>query len=415
MIKKFIHLLMAISLLTFFPLKILAKEIILGTSAAFQGQSKALGIELYRGSQAYFNYINNNGGIEGDTIKVITYNDGYNPIPTIYNTIKLIQEDQVFALFNYVGTPTVTRMLPLLYRYQKNNIKLFFPFTGAQPQRQNPYQDLVLNLRASYSEETEGLVDNFVKIGNKRIAVFYQIDAYGRSGWVGVRKGLEKYNLKIVEEATYRRGTSYETSMEEQVNILKKSNPDAIISIGSYAACAAFIRDARDQGLNIPIANISFVGSESLLNLLEETGEENNKDYTKNLINSQVVPSYEDINLKAIEEYRQLMAQYHNSLPTSLGNGDYESLPYSFISLEGFLNAKLMVEILKEMKASFGEYKQEYLDLVIAEMGNIDLGINSDIVFNEGKNQGLNQVYYTTIENGKYVSLTDWQKFSENN
>jgi len=271
-----------------------AEEIVIGMSAAFKGPTGGLGTELYRGSMAYIEHINNSGGINGKKIKIIAYDDGYNPVPAIENTIKLIEKDNVFLLFGYVGTPTVTRVLPILKRYSDESIYLFFPFTGAQPHRQYPYDQLVFNLRASYHQETEGLVNHLVSIGRRKIAVFYQADAYGRSGWNGVRMTLAKYNLKIVGEATYKRGTKYSESLKKQVEILKKSNADAVISIGAYAACAAFIRDARDAEWNIPIANVSFVGSEFLINLLLNTGQEKKRDYTFNLINSQVVPSYED-------------------------------------------------------------------------------------------------------------------------
>ncbi|MGB5594194.1 MAG: ABC transporter substrate-binding protein, partial [Crocosphaera sp.] len=240
----------------------------IGMSADFKGASRGLGIELYQGSMAYFDYINKSGGIQGHPIIIQAYDDGYNPLPAIHNTIRLVEKDQVFLLFNYVGTPTVTRILPLLKMYHNQHMFLFFPFTGSQPHRQYPYDQFVFNLRASYREETSGLVKNFLKIGRKRIAVFYQIDAYGRSGWDGVKRQLQSANLNIVAEATYRRGTEYNESFQAQVDILKKAKPDAIISIGSYQASAGFIRDARNGNWNIPIANVSFVGSESLLNLL---------------------------------------------------------------------------------------------------------------------------------------------------
>src|SRR5476651_124312 len=184
-----------------------AQEIKLGMSAAFSGPSKGLGIELYRGSMAYFEHVNSKGGIHGRKIVIKAYDDGYNPDPAIDNTVRLIEKDEVFLLFNYVGTPTTVRCLPLLKRHSDKAFLLFFPFTGAQPQRQQPYGEFVFNLRASYYQETAGLVDHFVDIGRKRIAVFYQIDAYGRNGWDGVRIALARQGLKIAEEATYRRGT----------------------------------------------------------------------------------------------------------------------------------------------------------------------------------------------------------------
>ena len=244
-------------------------EIVLGVSAAFSGPSRGLGTELYRGASAYFSRVNENGGINGRRIALKMYDDGYQPDPCVENTMKLMLEDQVFLLFGYVGTPTVTRVLPLLKKFQDENIFMFFPFTGAQPQRQPPYGDFAFNLRASYAQETAGLVNNFVNIGKERIAVFYQADAYGRSGWAGVRAALSPHDLRIAGEATYSRGANYTGTMRRQVEILKAASPDAVICIGAYAACAAFARDAVDFGLEVPIANLSFVGSENMLKLLD--------------------------------------------------------------------------------------------------------------------------------------------------
>ncbi len=245
-----------------------AGEIVLGMSAAFSGPSRALGTELYRGSMAYLGEINRQGGVNGNTLKLVAYDDGYDPSRTIQNTIRLIQDDHAFLLFNYVGTPTVTRVLPLIRHYSEQNILLFFPFTGAEPHRQSPYADFVFNLRASYRDETGGLVDHFAALGRKRIAVFYQADAYGRGGWEGVARALARHGLKISAEATYRRGDVFGSSYARQVEILRSADPDAVISVCSYAACAGFIREARTAGWNVPIANLSFAGSEAMAALL---------------------------------------------------------------------------------------------------------------------------------------------------
>lgn len=283
-----------------------ADDIDIGMSAAFTGPSAELGIELYRGSMAYFTSVNEAGGIHDRKIALKVYDDQYDPDRAIENTITLIERDGVTSLFNYVGTPTVTRVLPLLRHYQNKSVLLFFPYTGAQPHREPPYNTFVFNLRASYRQETEGLVDHFVRLGRKRIAIFYQADAYGRSGWAGVRRGLTEHGLQLVGEATYRRGTQSTESFQEQVNILNATTPDAIIIVGSYAAAAGFIRDARDSGVTVPIANLSFVGSEAMLQLLQAAGTARGKDYTDNLITSQVVPSYNDLTIPAAQQYREI-------------------------------------------------------------------------------------------------------------
>ena len=165
-------------------------EIVVGMSGPFSGPSRSLGIELYRGSMAYFDSINGKGGVHGRKIVIKAYDDGYNPIPAIANTVRLIEKDHVFLLFDYVGTPTTTRCLPLLKLHRDQSMFLFFPFTGAEPQRQPPYGEFVFNFRPSYYQETGGLVEHFFEIGRKKIGVFYQIDAYGRNGWEGVRAAL---------------------------------------------------------------------------------------------------------------------------------------------------------------------------------------------------------------------------------
>ena len=384
-------------------------EIVLGTSAAFSGPSRGLGIELYRGAMAYFEHVNGQGGVRGRQVVLKLYDDGYQPDPCVNNTQMLMREDRVFLLFGYVGTPTVTRVLPMLKKFQDQGMYLFFPFTGAQPQREPPYGDFAFNLRASYRQETAGLVDNFVAVGRRRIAVFYQADAYGRSGWAGVRAALRKHGLSMVGEATYRRGEKFTGTMRRQVDILKEAQPDAVICIGAYAACAAFARDAVDLGLPLPIANLSFVGSENLLKLLSD-GQRDSRRYTDWLVNSQVVPSYEDVSIPAVKEYRTLMARY-NPEPPALVQESYTPFPHSFVSLEGFLNAKLMVEVLGRLG---DRPTRADLEDAVFTVRDFDLGVGEQVSFGPQRRQGLQRVYYTVVQNGRFVTLQDWQaKFAK--
>jgi ABC-type branched-subunit amino acid transport system substrate-binding protein len=398
------------SLLVFFCLPAFAQkaEIPIGVSAAFSGTSKFLGIELYRGSMAYLDSVNDAGGVHGRKIKVYALDDGYNPAPAITNTIQLVEHQKVFLLFDYVGTPTVTRILPLLKLYRNQNEFLFFPFTGAQPQRDQPYGDFAFNLRSSYRQETAGLVDNFVKVGRKRIAVFYQADAYGRSGWEGVRLALAKYNLEIVGEATYRRGSTFADSLKQQVDQLKSSNPDAVISIGTYGPCAAFIRDARDEGWEVPIANVSFVGSAFLLNLLVNEERETTKNYTANLINTEILPSFEDVSLPAVKQYHELMDRYQPSAPQGFSGEIKDELKYNYVSFEGFLNAKMLVEILNRVGDPPDQAK---IRSAVESIHDFDLGIKTPISFGPGKNQGMDAVYFNTVQGDRLVPITDWERW----
>lgn len=386
-----------------------AEPVRLGMSAAFTGPSRGLGIELYRGSMAYFRYLNQSGGLLGRPVHIEARDDGYNPNPAIQNTIDFIREREVLLLFDYVGTPTVTRVLPLLKSFATDNVYLFFPFTGAQPQREAPYDSFVFNLRDSYRHETKGLVDKLVGVGRERIAVYYQADAYGRSGWDGVRRALAAHDLEIVAEATYRRGDSFELDKSEQVRIILEGEPEAVISVGSYEACGAFIREARDAGFDGPIANLSFVGSENMLALLEQAERETGRSYSDNLINTQVVPSYEDTTLPAVHQYRLFMDIFAESPPENVASADYEPFTYSFVSFEGFLNAKVLAEAIER----FGRIPERHeLPAAMNLLSGYDPGIGASVSFSPENHQGLRKVYFTTVKHGKFVPVNDWGRWA---
>jgi branched-chain amino acid transport system substrate-binding protein len=383
--------------------------IVLAMSAAFSGPSRGLGIEVYRGARAYLDEVNAKGGVNGHPIVIKAYDDGYNPAPAIYNTIRAVEQDKAFLLFSYVGTPTVTRVLPLLKRYSSRNVYMFFPFTGAQPQREPPYDQEVFNLRASYRDETYAIVARFAAIGRKRIAVLYQADAYGRSGWDGVRRALTANGSTLVAEATYQRGSAYSTHLTRQVEILRAANPDAIIAIGAYAACAAFVRDVVDSGWKVPIANVSFVGSDNMLGLLYPEETKSKRDYTSMLVNSQVVPSYEDLTLPAVVEYRTLMQRHAPKAPDVADLSEYTPLGYNFQGFEGFLNAKVIVEALRRLK---GDIDPARLKAAVESINELDIGIDAPISFSPDRHQALQYVYFTSVERGRWVPNVDWQRWA---
>jgi branched-chain amino acid transport system substrate-binding protein len=347
------------------PLKI-------GISAVFSGSSEKLGSNFFSGAELYFRAINQQGGIRGKPIKLIRLDDTYNPQPCVQNTIQLIVEDQVDLLFNYVGTPTTTAILPLLKIYEKENIILFGNFTGAGGQRNYPYKEYVFNIRASYKQETAAIVDFFLKKGFQQIGVYYQIDAYGRSGYDGVKQQLKEYQKTITAEATYIRGSTYEDSSEIAVQYFKEKDVDAVICVGSYQACAGFIRDSRKKGLNYAIANISFVGTEALLEIVRK-----NQISLENLYFSEVVPHYEE-NLPLIQEYQQFIKK--------------EGILPNFISLEGFINAKILVSILQNAPKEL-EISRKNIKTIIETMQPIEIGLNKKLQFSPEIHQLLNEVY----------------------
>jgi branched-chain amino acid transport system substrate-binding protein len=409
--KKNCLLALAIVVLGGLPMAVMAEdgvtdsEVLLGQSAAFKGGAAGLGTELWDGAQAYFDRVNAAGGVNGRKIRVVSLDDGYEGDVTLPNTIRLINTEKVFALFGYVGTPTLVKALPAIQRYSSDGIFLFSDFTGAQPQREAPHNKYVFNVRASYREETARLVKLFVeKMGYKKIGLFIQDDAYGRSGSDGVTRALAANGLNPVVETTYQRNTPYETSMADQVKALQTAGVEAVIAVGAYNPCAAFIRDARKAGWNVPIADVSFVGADALLAKLKVEGASSGSDLTSHLVNSQVVPCWTDLSVPLVQEYRKAMDATTTALPAELKDASYQPAKYSFGSLEGYLNAKLFTAILarapkKLTRKSF---------VKAAEAGSpLDAGLAAKAIFTAARHQALNEVFLTVVKDNAWVPLKD--------
>jgi ABC-type branched-subunit amino acid transport system substrate-binding protein len=269
----------------------------------------------------------------------------------------------------------------------------------------------------------KGLVDHFVAINRTRIAIFYQADAYGRAGWSGLREALNKHGLEIAGEATYRRGSPFDQSYDRQVAIMQRVQPDAVVCVGTYAACAGFVRDMRNRDVDCPVATISFVGSGAMLRLLSAAEQESSKDYTSRLVSSQVVPSYGDDSVPAVREYREAMDSYRDAImpPDSLlyprgktAEREYAPLPYDFISLEGYLNAKLFTAILQRMGS---DPRRADLAATVLAMGDFDLGMGQPLSFGgeTDRRQASDQVYYTGVRDGRLVPFGDgeWQAWAK--
>src|SRR6267142_3299559 len=382
-----------------------AREIRIGMSAAFKGTAAGLGTEFYHGAQAYYDDVNTRGGLYGRTLTVVGHDDRYEPLPCVKNTIQLLEKDNVFFLSNYVGTPTLTRALPVIKKYAEQNVVLVGNFTGAQPQREVPYVEHVFNVRASYRQEMAALVDRFWLVGARNFGVYSQADAYGRSGTDGVARALAQHGGKIAAETTYQRGAKFDDDMSPAVNALRRAGVDAVLCTGAYQGRGAFVRTARDLGWNVPISNVSFVGSDAMLKMLVAHGKTAGRDYTRALVNSQVVPSYDDVSLPGVVEYRALMERHNPALPGALKDTKYAPQPYSFISLEGYINARVVVEALRRTGPTPTRVAYR---TALESLKAFDLGIGAPLSFGPERHQGLDSVYFTRVDGERWVPIADW-------
>lgn len=293
-------------------------QILLGQSVALTGPAEELGKDMRLGASLYFDAVNARGGVNGRKIVLKTLDDGYESARAAENTRKLINEDRVFALFGYVGTPTSQASLPI---FTEAKVPFVGPFTGAELLR-NPLNRYIFNVRASYWDETEAIVQHLTAMSVDRIAVFYQNDAYGQAGLTGVERALKKRKLEIVGKGTVERNT---VDVAKAVADIRKANPQAVVMISAYKSCAAFIKAMQQSGASPTFWNVSFVGSKALARELDRDG--------RGVQISQVVPFPWDASIPVVKEYQALLAQ---------AKGEP-----GFGTLEGFIAAKVMVEGLR--------------------------------------------------------------------
>ncbi len=355
-------------------------EILIGSSLALAGHAGYLGTQMLQGAMSYIRHINDSGGILDRKINLIALDDSYDPTLCLYNTQRLILAKQVFALFNYVGTPTTVRIIPLI---NEAKIPLVGMFTGANRLRQ-PVNRYLINIRASYYQETQAAVDLIVnEKNNDKVAVFYQYDEYGFDGLRGAEIALKKHGLIPVAKGSYVRGT---LDVEAGFEKIMQSNAQAVVMIGTYDPCAKFIHLARTRGYNPIFHNVSFVGSKELARRLGPAGE--------GVIVTQVVPpphsSRKTETLPGVKQYLSLLKRYYP-----------DSKP-SFVGLEGFLNARILAEGIKR---SGKNITREKFIRAIESIDHYDLGIRNLLSFGKNDYQGLDNVYYTIIRNGELVQL----------
>lgn len=295
------------------------RAIVLGQSAAFSGPAAQLGVQMNAGAKLWFEQFNAGGGVGGQPVELRTADDGYEPDRCKANTERFIRDD-VFALIGYVGTPTCAAALPLV---NEARIPFFGPFTGAEVLRE-PFSRSVFHLRASYYDETELIVRQLTALGQDRIAVFYQDDAYGRAGLEGVTRALARRNLKPVATATVQRNT---VDVAQAVATIVPAQPHAVVQISAYGSCAAFVRAARKAGYGAQICNVSFVGTQALADELGADG--------RGVMISQVMPY-------PYTAHTALTREFLAAVEKSGG-----AVKPNYSSLEGYLAAKVFSEGLK--------------------------------------------------------------------
>ncbi|MEO8752159.1 MAG: ABC transporter substrate-binding protein [Casimicrobiaceae bacterium] len=350
-----------------------ANTIVVGQSAAMTGPAKELGLDMRMGIQAYFDQVNKSGGVFGRKLVLKSLDDGYEATRAAANTKTLITQEGAFALLGYVGTPTSEAAKPI---FTEGRVPFVGAFTGAELLRA-PFNRYIFNVRASYYDETETIVNLLAHLGFTRIAVFYQNDSYGKAGLAGVERAMAKRNLKVAATGTVERNT---TDVAAAVKEIAKTDPQAVVMISAYKSCAAFITAMKKANSNPQFMNVSFVGSKALATELGESG--------RGVGISQVVPFPWNAGMPVVKDY-----QKHFTAHAGSDN-------FNFSSLEGYIAAKVFVEGLRRAGA---QPTREGFVAALETLRDFDLG-GFNVTYTPGDHNGSKFVELTVISrDGKFL------------
>ena len=346
-----------------------ADEIVFGQSTDFA----EIGLNLQLGIQAAFREVNAKGGVNGRTLRLITLDDDYEAAKAIENTVKLIEDEGVFAILGSAGTPTSLAVLPIT---AEAGVPYIAPFSGADFLREADRTN-VINVRASYKQETEALVNWLINDrGLSRIGVMYQDDPYGRSGFSGVIEALRKRNMDPVAVALYTPNTN---AIKTSLLDLTPAYPEAVILVGTFEPVAKLIEWARRTGLHSQFYTVSVAGHDGLLDRLGNEGA--------GVYATQVVPLVTKTPQDVVDSYEDAL---YAQDPTA---------PPNFVSLEGYLSARLVILAL----ASCGEAVDRECFMGTIRRSQL-LSIDGfRLRYGEEDNQGSDAVYLTVIgADGEY-------------
>ncbi|MBI3271994.1 MAG: ABC transporter substrate-binding protein [Planctomycetes bacterium] len=354
-----------------------AEQLLLGQSCALTGPSAGLGLRMRSGLLAYFQRVNQAGGIRRRRLELVTYDDAYEPKKAEVNTERLIHDDRVFALVGEVGTPTSQVALPLC---TKDRVPFVAPLTGANFLREAG-QEFVVNLRASYDQEGEEMARFLVDRSElQRVACLYQSDSFGEAGLAAIRAALGRRKLELVATGNFPRNT---IAIAEGINRIAEAKPEAVVMVGTYRPLATFVKAARmnEAFQGTRYLAYSFTGAGDLCCELGCMGE--------GVVVSQVVPDPSEPALPLVKEFQEDMRKAGKE--ADIGP----------VALEGYLAARLVCETLSRME---GEPTRAAFLQTVRHSGKYDLG-GFELEFDAKDNQGSDHVFLTVLKNGNVESL----------
>ena len=346
-------------------------RILFGQTACFTGPNQDLGTHYRAGILAAFAERNVSGGVAGRTLELLALDDAYEPELAAANAESFLSEQQVFAIIGAVGTPTSRRIAPML---RNAGVPFIGPLTGADFLRDAQRYPNVVNLRASYFEEIELLIDYMIEQGGARFGIIYQDDAFGRTALRSYKTLMDERSIPILARSAYTRNTH---AVHTSLFSVEKADLDAILLVGTYAANSTIINLANSLGQEYLLANLSYTVSHELKDLIREPNAR--------VLVTEVVPDAANPQSRLVADFRQAVA--------AAGQREQPDNAFSEDSLEGYILGRFVIAVLERME---GELTRENFlrDALSPQPVELD---DWTIQFEPGSNAGSRYVRLTEL------------------
>lgn len=347
-------------------------DIVIGQSTDLSGILAETGTEMSLGAKAYFDTVNAKGGVSGRKIRFVVLDDAYDANKAVENARQLIQRENAVALLGMMGTPANTALIPVV---NEAAIPSVGPYTGAQVVRK-PLNRLIFNIRASYAAEAEKIVEHLAARGVTRLGVVYQANAFGKEGLAGAQLAAEKYKLRLTAISALASDSS---DLDQVVGVMQKAELQSILLVTAGKPSSDFIKAYNKKARGMQYFALSVLASQTAVQALGKDGV--------GVVVSQVIPY-------PFSGMSPIVREYHKAMEVVGKNN------YSYASMEGFINAKVLVEALRSIKQ---DVTRERLVDALDGLGKLDLG-GFVVNFSKTEHQGSQAVELTVISgNGRFV------------
>lgn len=304
-------------------------EIKLGQTMPYSGPASGLSAQGQTDG-AYFAKINEQGGIKGRKLKLISLDDGYSPPKTVEHTRRLVEQEQVFALYHSLGTPTNSA----IYRYvNAQKVPHLFILSGAEKFRDPVQAPWTVPIVPALTSEAKAYARYIVDVAPQaRIGVLYQNDDFGRDMLKGLKQGLGANAAKmIVGEASYEIA---DPTVDSQIVSLQGAGADTLMLF----AVPRFTAQALKKAAGIGWRPLRFVSAPSanVISVMKPVGPEITVGVMAvKFLKDAADPSWDSD--PGMREYRAFMKRYRP-------DGD----PTDMENVYAYTAAQLMVHVLEQ-------------------------------------------------------------------